>query len=129
MTARAAAEVHATLRRQQIAILDDLASPERLRRYQRDVPRVAVPLEILEQWGDMAGDRPDELLQPPFSAGEIDAIRRFDVVYERTPRPPDDLEEWLRTPEYAELAAAAIVCRRAYRADGAAADGVTTATA
>ena len=80
--------------------------------YQRGVPSVSVPNEVINQWDDWFGHHDPSRLQPPvFTLEEVDAVMAFDAVWTRvcvkTPNPLPELRVTQSLPAWWELREAA----------------------
>jgi hypothetical protein len=87
-----------------------IASDEKQRKYQRDVPHVDVPAELFNQWEECYF--PDDgAFQGGFSEAELKALTLFDEAFKEvcdaTPQELPSLEEFIATEAWRKLSAAA----------------------
>jgi hypothetical protein len=90
-----------------IEVLELSADFEAQRAYQRNVPFVSVPNEVINQWEDWYRHDTSYLVPPVFTYAERDAVVAFDESWRRvagsTPNPLPSLEETQRLPEWDQL--------------------------
>lgn len=98
-------------------IIEDLelyASYEKQNNYQRAVPFVHVPAEAIELWVDWDPDFEAQLAGPAYSPEEVEALRRFDAVWEEvfdsTPNPLPALAVLQQSAPWLQLREAAAEC-------------------
>jgi hypothetical protein len=82
-----------------IGVLRLLASPEEQLNYERRVPGISVPTELLSQWFDDLYVPESESFRSCFSSQEMEALsifnNYFDVAEKRLPQPRDGIRTWL----------------------------------
>lgn len=105
-----------------IGVLELICDPQIQRRYQREVPYISVPNEMVNQWEDYYTHDPARLQSPVFTDEEREAVVRFDAAFERfcseTPDTLPDLEELLQMREMADYMAAAAAALAVFRVRG-----------
>lgn len=103
-------ELSVLMRTRVMETLTLLASEEKQRKYQLDVPGVNVPAELFNQWDDCYFPE-DSSFRAAFLAGEMEALARFDEALNRvssdTPQELPALEEFLTTHAWQGLSTAA----------------------
>ncbi len=97
------------IRNRIIEYLEVACSFEKQRAYQRSVPHVGVPSEMINQWEDWVDwERLATYLPPAFSPDEHRALTRFHAMWEliaaEVPDPLPVLEETLKLPAWMRLA-------------------------
>ena len=106
----------------------DLASSYELQlKYQRAVPIVYVPNEVINQWQDLALDRAAVEHSDVYSVEEILAIGRYHAVWDRVaemlPKGFPTLRVVQALPCWDELRQAALSAREAFEPRGKMSDG------
>ncbi len=80
-------------------VLRLLSSPEEQLDYERRVPGISVPTELLSQWFDDQYVPESESFRLCFSSQEMEALsvfnNYFDVAEKRLPQPRDGIGTWL----------------------------------
>ncbi len=111
----------------------DIASPERAREYQRNVPTAEVPAELFCHWDDEY-HLDDPVLTEAFTEVEMKALASFHSQFEKvsdaTPELLPPLEELLALPEFQHLsrcAAQALAALGVHAQQGASVDAKTAA--
>lgn len=105
--------VDTRIRNRIMAHLQLVSSAARQKDYQRRVPDVNMPTELICSWEDwMPVEEGAQGFDPPvYSAEECEAIERYgrswDVVVAATPEEMPSLEEFIGTPEWERLKQAA----------------------
>lgn len=121
-----------------IEVLELYASYEEQNAYQRAVPFVHVPAEVIVQWEDWVSNPAfgAELASSAYSPEEVEALRRFDAVWEEvcesTPDPLPALAVLQQSLPWLHLREAATEClatmnKRGRLPEDAPADGGSSA--
>ena len=111
-----------------IDLLEMYASAEKQRNYQRDVPDVPVPVELVCMWFDdfwHVGEEPlgafaeqwKERFFQCFTAAELEALKDFHQFFDTRADglPDDDLEKLLGSPAWQEVMGKARETLRAFK--------------
>ena len=103
------------LRSNVIALLELYSSEAKQREYQKNVPWVPVPTELVEMWFTDTYHPNESSLSLAFSPLELDALSRFHAYFDRITHGREkivfgpDLEELLKNDHWRQLMAEATV--------------------
>lgn len=102
-----AAKIAGNLRKSLIELLRTLASEDAQRDYQRSVPIVSVPVELVCMWFDDLYHPDDAMFRAAFTTAELGALDRFndyfDWLSDNLPKPLPPLDHLQRSAQWAEL--------------------------
>jgi IS30 family transposase len=74
-----------------IEVLELISSPEDQIEYQKKVPHIHIPFEIIEQWYDWVNvENKDYYKLDVYTSEELEAIWKFDAVWDSTANKMDD---------------------------------------